>query len=418
MSKRPVGEAHVTRDTVLIRVPELTVDVHSNAAVEISFEGASFLGGVHALSVLDAFTEPRKLGDVVDELSVRSARDFATLTTTILEMVANGILTEPNRAALFPDFAGGWNGSSIHAKMLGDEDRTRAFLDALDEVVKDDDVVVDIGTGTGVLALGAARAGARRVFAIESSSIADTAAAMFERNLRLGQVTLLRGWSNRLTLPERATVLVSETVGNQALGEEIVESVLDANKRLLTPNARRIPSRIKIYAQPCEVPRALRDKHAFTPENVARWSEMYGIDFSPLRDAESEAEGVDKPFFMVLELHEARGWKKLGPPVVLADIDLANPEPRFETSTEMAFDTTGEMTGVLEFFELELSPRVRYDAHPDRVAATCSWHFPAWLLAKGRPVEADTKMQVGYRYGNGKGKLILPAPSAVGTPGP
>lgn len=408
MTKRPMGEARVTRDTVLIRVPELTVEVHSNAAVEISCEGASFFGGVHALSVLDAFTEPRKLGDVVDELSVRSARDFATLTTTILEMVANGLLTEPNRAALFPDFAGGWNGSSIHAKMLGDEDRTRAFLDALAEVVKDDDVVVDIGTGTGVLALGAARAGARRVFAIESSSIADTAAAMFERNLSLGQVTLLRGWSNRLTLPERASVLVSETVGNQALGEEIVESVLDANKRLLTPDARRIPSRIKIHAQPCVVPQALRDKHAFTPENVTRWTEMYGIDFSPLRDAASEAEGVDKPFFMVLDLHEARGWKKLGAPVVLADIDLANPEPRFETSAEMAFDTTGEMTGLLEFFELELSPSVRYDAHPDRVSLTCSWHFPAWILAKGRPVAAGTTMQVGYRYGNGKGKLILP----------
>lgn len=411
MNERPKSHARVTRDTVLLRVAELTVHVHSNAAVEISCDGGWYSGGVHALSVLDAFTEPRKLGDVVDELSVRSARDFATLTTTILEMVANGLLTEPNRAAVFPDFAGGWNGSSIHAKMLGDEQRTQLFLDALREIVGPDDVVVDIGTGTGVLALGAARAGARRVFAIEASSIADCAAGMFESNAGMGKVELLRGWSNRLSLPERATVLVSETVGNQALGEEIVESVLDANKRLLTPDARRIPSRIRILAQPCEVPPMLRNKHAFTPENLERWSELYGFDFSALRDATKRTAGgppVDKPFFIVLELAEARGWKKLGPPVVLADVDLANPEPRFERVADMHFDTSGELQGVLEFFELTLSPSVTFDAHPDRVSLACSWHFPAWILPKGRAVEAGTKMQVRYDYANAKGKLVLP----------
>jgi hypothetical protein len=413
MTGRALGGAAINRDTVLIRAPEMTVQVHSNAAVEISCDGASFYAGVHALSVLDSFTEPRKLGDVVEEIGSRSARDFMTLTTTILEMCANGLLMPPTRAAVFPDFAGGWDGSSIHAKMLRDEDRTQAFLDALQEIVRPDDVVVDIGTGTGVLALGGARAGARRVFAIESSSIADVAAGMFERNAALGRVELFRGWSNRVSLPERATVLVSETVGNQALGEEIIESVLDANMRLLTPDARRIPARIRIFAQPCEVPIALRNRHAFTPENVEHWSKRYAMDFGPLRDttrATPDAPAVDKPFFLVLDLADARGWKKLGPPVLMADVDLAAPEPRFERSAEMAFDTTGELQGLLEFFELTLSPSITYDSHPDRVSTACSWSFPAWLLAKGRPVEAGTSMSVGYRYRNGKGKLTLPPP--------
>jgi hypothetical protein len=414
MSKRPLTGARITRDTVLIRAPELSIQVHSNGALEISLDGGSYSAGVHALSVLDLFTEPRRLADVVDQLETRSARDFATLTTTILEMCANGILMSPDREAVFPDFAGGWNGSSIHAKMLGDEDRTRSFLDALREVVAPDDIVIDIGTGTGVLALGAARSGASRVFAIESSSIADVAAAMFARNNSFGDVELLRGWSNRINVPERGNVLVTETVGNQALGEEIIETVLDANKRLLTPDAKRIPSRIRIFAQPCEVPEGIRERHAFTPENVANWSEMYGMDFSPLRDVTKptpDSPEVDKPFLMVLERDEVRGWKKLGPPTLLVEIDLAAPEPRFDLASEMKFDTTGELQGVLEFFELTLSPSVVYDAHPDRVADTCSWHFPAWLIAKGRPVEAGTSMRVRYRYGNGKGKLILPPPT-------
>ena len=71
-------------------------------------------------------------------------------------------------------------------KMLNDRARTDAFIRAIEATVRPGDVVVDLGTGTGVLALAAARAGARRVYAIEASGVGRAARSVFE------PMTLLR----------------------------------------------------------------------------------------------------------------------------------------------------------------------------------------------------------------------------------
>jgi hypothetical protein len=286
--------------------------------------------------------------------------------------------------------------------MLGDMSRTEAFFAALKEVVTDTDVVVDIGTGTGVLALGAARAGARRVFAVESSSIADLADEMFRTNHATDRVELVRGWSTRVSLPERATVMVSETVGNQALGENIIETVLDAQRRLLAPDARLIPSRIRIFAQPCTTPERIRARHVFSKENTAAWSARYGIDFSSLRENLAK-----RSLLIALEVDEARGWTRLGPPALLADVDLTACEATFDRNAEARVAIAGEADAILEFFELQLSPSVTFDAHPDRVSDKCSWRFPIWMLPEPRSVAAGDTLKLSYSYRSGRGKLSV-----------
>ena len=66
--------------------------------------------------------------------------------------------------------------------MLHDDRRTGDYLAALAEAVRPGDVVLDIGTGSGVLAIAAARAGARRVYAVEASDIAEVAERVFAAN--------------------------------------------------------------------------------------------------------------------------------------------------------------------------------------------------------------------------------------------
>ena len=90
------------------------------------------------------------------------------------------------------------------------------------------DVVVDIGTGTGILATCAALSGARRVHAIESSAIADAAEQVFEKNGVADRVNLVRERSTRVTLPERGDLLVTETIGNDLLDEHLLAIVSDA----------------------------------------------------------------------------------------------------------------------------------------------------------------------------------------------
>ena len=68
----------------------------------------------------------------------------------------------------------------LQRRMVGDRPRTDAFAAAIAEVVRPGDAVLDVGTGTGILAMLAAKAGARKVYAVDQSDIADAAARLRE----------------------------------------------------------------------------------------------------------------------------------------------------------------------------------------------------------------------------------------------
>ncbi|PYJ79683.1 MAG: hypothetical protein DME69_03705 [Verrucomicrobia bacterium] len=101
----------------------------------------------------------------------------------------------------------------FHASMLNDRRRTSSYLASIRDVVKPGDIVVDIGTGTGILAIAAVHAGARHVYAIEEARIARVARALFEANGMTDPITLIRGRSTEVRLPQRADVLICELIG-------------------------------------------------------------------------------------------------------------------------------------------------------------------------------------------------------------
>jgi predicted RNA methylase len=81
-----------------------------------------------------------------------------------------------------PIYIPDYNHLLIRKHMLSDNVRTRAFCDAIAKSVKKDAVVIDLDAGTGILALAAARAGARKVWAIERKRIAKVAKKVVHDN--------------------------------------------------------------------------------------------------------------------------------------------------------------------------------------------------------------------------------------------
>jgi protein arginine N-methyltransferase 1 len=164
----------------------------------------------------------------------------------------------------------------VHRGLLLDELRTNAFREAIRRCVKPDSVVLDLGTGSGILASFAAEAGARRVFAIDSTHSADLA-SFLTRHLGFGdRIQVFHDRSINVELPEPADILVTETLGAFGFDEHILSSVIDARARLLKPDAIIIPRRVDLYLVPV-------DDASIYEQRVSWWNgKPYGFDFSPL----------------------------------------------------------------------------------------------------------------------------------------
>lgn len=382
-------------DLKLHRAPNVRVDIDSSNNIQVRTDESIFYLGPHGLALLDVFYQPVSVSEAVERLGPMASgpQDWISLTTTMVQLYEAGVLRDESNHKPKLETGHSFGAAAIHVGMLNDRGRTDSFLKGIPEVVKPGDVVVDIGTGTGVLAMAAARAGAKHVYAVEASVIGEFAQRIFEANGLADRITLVSGWSTKIDLPEKADVLITETIGNEPLGENVMEIVSDAKKRLLKPGARLIPGKVRILGLPVSIPERELSKRFPTGKNLENWRQWYGMDFAPLSEA---AEDPDSALFV--KPQKARDWEVLGEEIMLAEVDLAEVE-HLTIDNSAAFTTTaaGRFDGLMVYFELELGPDTTLSTHPASSDDECSWRNMVWRLDPG-PVAAGDRFQVNYQY--------------------
>ena len=139
-----------------------------------------------------------------------------------------------------------------HRQYLADVARLAGFERALKEVVRPGDVVVDLGAGTGVLGLLACRAGAGRVYALESTSLIGVAREIARANHFDERITFLKEYSRWADLPEKADLVVADQIGRFGFEAGVFEYFADARKRFLKPGGLTVPGRIDLITAPVE----------------------------------------------------------------------------------------------------------------------------------------------------------------------
>ena len=393
--------APLAPETVLVRAREVLLRLSDADEVSLDLGSERVVVARAALAILDRFASPRRIGEVIAEVGGASASERAAeITTCIRDLERNGVLLAPGKRG--PAMARGWMKPSIHLSMLDDRARTSGFCHALQQMVRPDDVVVDIGTGTGVLATCAALAGARHVFALESSGMSEVAARLFARNGVEDRVTLIRERSTTASLPERGTLLVTETIGNDPLDEETLELVADAKKRLLVPGARIIPSALEFYAIAVDVPRTVLERHVFTPRKLDAYRAAYGIDFSSLGGHRLSSSDP-----IMLEGKDVATWP-LAPPLLLASIDLTSD---YETvlSKQGLIEISRETLhlGILLAFRATLAPGVTLSTLPDECDPTNHWAHALFPAFDCPVVERGTSILVDYSYERGTTRVRI-----------
>jgi FkbM family methyltransferase len=121
-----------------------------------------------------------------------------------------------------------------HQRLLRDEVRNRLFYEALQKHITSETRVLDIGAGSGVWAITAAKLGAKKVVAIESDSAMIPVLMNHIRENGVGdKVEIVHGLSQDINLRHKFEVVISETIGNSAFEEHIAPIMIDARKRFL-----------------------------------------------------------------------------------------------------------------------------------------------------------------------------------------
>lgn len=239
-------------------------------------------------------------------------------------------------------------------QMLTDDLRMQSYRDAILENPNHfkDKVVLDVGTGSGILSIWAAQAGARKVYAVEATDIALQARKVIKANGQDHVITVIQSKMEDVELPEKVDVIVSEWMGYFLLRESMFDSVLVARDRWLKPDGAMFPSHASMSIAPMsneddsnkrfnEFSAAMDGWRTFVDNTKATW----GVDMSVLGNA----------FRREQEQYSLRtsAWAELQPSDLIGDeTEIA--------AWDLKTCTLEDIKGVTSEFSLPISAMARF----------------------------------------------------------
>jgi protein arginine N-methyltransferase 1 len=136
----------------------------------------------------------------------------------------------------------------FYGRMIAGGPRMDAYAAALRRTIKPDSVVMDVGCGPGVFALLACKLGARRVYAVEPENVIAIAREAAAANGYADRIEFFEDFSTEITLPEPATIIVSDLRGVLPWFQQHIPAIIDARERLLARGGTLIPRRDILWA--------------------------------------------------------------------------------------------------------------------------------------------------------------------------
>ena len=234
--------------------------------------------------------------------------------------------------------------------MLGDARRMERYRQAINRVVQPGDVVADLGTGLGVLAIMAVQAGARHVYAVDvRPQIIPITERVLEANNVADRITLIQADATDVRIPEPVDVIVNELIGDFGTDENIYECVAAVVATSLKPGGSVLPRRLSTHIVGVEYGDEFRGVFS---------EDFFGMDLSA---------AVEEPFSPDVVMHGLRRQpRELTDIVAVEHIDFESELPprayRYERELQVVQD--GVLQGFVGFFDCELADGIKLNNYP------------------------------------------------------
>jgi type II protein arginine methyltransferase len=278
-----------------------------------------------------------------------------------------------------------------HFGIIHDQTRNETYARALNHHVRPGMTVFEIGTGTGILAMLAVRAGAGHVYTCERRpEVAAAARDIIGKNGMADRITVIAKDAFALQLgvdiPRRAELFVAELVDNALVGENVLPLTELARERFLLPDAILLPQRIAAIG--CLVSgRGHRDSY--------RMDSVMGFDLTPFNR------------FSPLELSAGKGggtFEALSDAVELASFDLRRTVPTEGSHLlDLTANRNGTAEGIMRWLRLDFGHGIVFENRPPLHS---SWDPLLHVLPESREVTAGMRIQIEVNHSHDRLFLI------------
>ncbi|KAG5270132.1 hypothetical protein AALO_G00189090 [Alosa alosa] len=268
---------------------------------------------------------------------------------------------------------------SIHEEMLKDKVRTESYRDFmhLNQDVFKDKVVLDVGCGTGILSMFAARAGAKKVIGVDQSEIIYQAMDIVRSNNLDETITLIKGRIEEVTLPvEKVDIIISEWMGYFLLFESMLDSVLCARDMYLEEGG-------SVYPDLCNISLAAVGDTQKHQDRIAFWDDVYGFQMGCMKKAVVPEAVVEvlNPDTLISE------------PAVIQTIDcnkVCLSELEFTADFTLKVTKTTQCTAVVGYFDIffdrSCGNKVMFSTGPQ--CPKTHWKQTVFLIENPIPVQS------------------------------